>query len=51
MGSRTVTQFANPIKRGLSPRHVNDLGRRAADNSSSVLSNDFTGKGLPMRDC
>lgn len=28
MGSRTVTQFANPIKRGLSPRHVNDLGRR-----------------------
>ena len=30
MGRRTVTQFANQIKRVFSPKLVNDLGRRAA---------------------
>ena len=28
MGRRTVAQFANQIKRVLSPTHLNDLGRR-----------------------
>ena len=27
-GYRTVTQFANQIKRVLSPNHLHDLGRR-----------------------